>query len=200
MSPTEARAGETITINSNNFDFSSTPSQNVVQFRATDIRQNSFCQNEVIEPVSGVVISASASSIEVEVPRGILPDECAVSNSTSISVNVQNQSPDPSPGSFSVLPPNEFALQQNYPNPFNPTTTIPINLAQNSRVTLTIYDVLGQKVLEPIFEDEFIAGTFNTSINLSNLASGVYIYRVVATPTGGNSEAFVETRKMTLVK
>lgn len=200
VSPSEAKAGETITLTSNNFDFSSTPSGNTVQFRATDIRQSGFCQNEVIEPVSAVVISASASSIEVEVPRGILPDECAISNSASISVNIQNQSPDPSPGTFSLLPPTEFALQQNFPNPFNPTTTIPINLAQDSRVTLAIYDVLGQKVMEPIFEDEFIAGSFNTSIDLSNLASGVYIYRVVATPTNGNAEPFVETRKMTLVK
>lgn len=200
ISPTEARAGETITINANNFEFSSTPSQNTIQFRAAEIKQTGFCRNETIEPVSGVVVSASANSIEVEVPRGILPDECAVSNSANISVNVSNQSPDPAPGSFTVLPPTDFALQQNFPNPFNPTTTIPINLAQNSRVTLAIYDVLGQKVLEPIFEDEFIAGTFNTSINLSNLASGVYIYRVVATPTSGNGETFVETRKMTLVK
>ena len=198
--PSQARSGATITLTASNFEFSSTASDNTVSFRANDIKSTPFCQRITVEPVIGEIISASATSIEVEVPRGILPDECAASNAVTITANIENQSPNPSPASFQVLPPNDFALQQNFPNPFNPSTTIPIDLAVDSRVTLAIYDMLGQKVLEPVFEDEFVAGTFNTSIDLSNLASGVYIYRVVATPIGGNGETFVETKKMTLIK
>lgn len=202
--PAQARAGETITITANNFQFTGDPdieaSDITVLFRANDILDSPFCNTITVEGVMADVVSVSASSIEVTVPRGILPDECAASNATNITVSIQGQSSNPAPTSFSVLPPNDFALQQNYPNPFNPTTTIPIDLAVESRVTLAIYDMLGQKVLEPVFEDEFIAGTFNTTIDLSNLASGVYIYRVVATPIGGNGETFVETKKMTLIK
>ncbi len=113
---------------------------------------------------------------------------------------MQGQSPNPAPINFTVLPPDDFALDQNYPNPFNPSTTIPINLAVDSRVTIAIYDMLGQKVVEPVFEDEFIAGSYTTSVDLSNLASGVYIYRIVARPLSGNGETFVDTRKMTLIK
>ncbi len=198
--PAQARAGEAITLTANNFQFSSTASNNTVIFRANDIIDSPFCNTITVEGVMADVVSASASSIEVRIPRGVLPDECAASNATNITVSIQGQSPNPGPTSFSVLPPNNFALQQNYPNPFNPTTTIPIDLAVDSRVTLAIYDMLGQKVMEPVFEDEFIAGTFNTTVDLSNLASGVYVYRVVATPVGGNGETFVETRKMTLIK
>lgn len=200
--PTQTKAGETITISAANFNFNTEPTNNEILFQVTEIKQTNFCVNQNIEAVPGRVVDVSGdgSTIEVEVPAGILPDECAVSNSATITANIESQDPNPAPIAFSVLPPDDFALDQNYPNPFNPTTTIPINLAVDSRVTVAIYDMLGQKVIEPVFQDEFIAGSFTTTIDLSNLASGVYIYRVVAEPMSGNGEPFVDTRKMTLIK
>lgn len=71
--------------------------------------------------------------------------------------------------------PYGFKLFQNYPNPFNPVTTIGYRLSTGSRVTLTIHNVLGQKVamLKNTWQE---AGKYSVKFDASGLASGVYIY------------------------
>ncbi|MGQ9805656.1 MAG: T9SS type A sorting domain-containing protein [Chlorobiales bacterium] len=88
--------------------------------------------------------------------------------------------------------PSLFVLEQNYPNPFNPTTTIRYQLPVSSTVSLIIYDVLGKEVAT-LVKGRQEAGSYNLNFNASNLASGVYFYRLQA----GN---FVQTKKMILVK
>ncbi len=88
--------------------------------------------------------------------------------------------------------PTSFALKQNFPNPFNPSTTISFNVPQSSFVSLKVYDMLGQEVTT-LVNERLAAGSKSISFNASGLASGVYVYRLVA---GG----FTQTRKMTLVK
>lgn len=55
----------------------------------------------------------------------------------------------------------------------------------------------GQKVLEPIWQTDYNAGTYNENIDLSGLASGVYIYRLIS--ESGN-QTYMDSRKMTLIK
>jgi hypothetical protein len=93
--------------------------------------------------------------------------------------------------------PASFALSQNYPNPFNPSTTIEYSLAERSRVRLTVYNILGQRV-NTLIDEERPAGTYTIEWNGANarghpVASGVYFYRLSA----GD---FAEVRKMVLVK
>jgi hypothetical protein len=88
--------------------------------------------------------------------------------------------------------PNEYALSQNYPNPFNPTTTIEFSLNKSGMTRLEIYNVLGQKVAT-VVNGELAAGSYRYQVNASNLASGVYFYRL-------QSRDFVATKKMMLVK
>jgi len=95
--------------------------------------------------------------------------------------------------------PTKFELAQNYPNPFNPKTVISYQLSVTSKVTLKIYDVLGNEIATLVNEEK-PAGTyeveFNTNIhtdNVRNLPSGVYLYRLQA-------ENSVETKKMILMK
>ena len=86
--------------------------------------------------------------------------------------------------------PTTFEVFQNYPNPFNPTTKITATNPTNKAWTVTIYNVAGQRV------DEFSGENgYNIEVNwdASNLASGVYFYKVVA---GDN----VETKKAVLLK
>ena len=91
----------------------------------------------------------------------------------------------------SVLP-TVFKLYQNYPNPFNPTATIRYDLPQNSKVNIKIYDLLGRQVKQLV--DEFKqAGSYTVNFDGTNLASGVYFYRIEA-------GKFVESKKMVLVK
>jgi CHRD domain/Secretion system C-terminal sorting domain len=73
--------------------------------------------------------------------------------------------------------PASFQLDQNYPNPFNPTTTISFALQSSARVSLKIYNVLGQQVAV-LLDDVKPAGAYRVTFDASTLASGVYFYRL----------------------
>ena len=91
-----------------------------------------------------------------------------------------------------TLIPQKFALHQNYPNPFNPVTTIQYALKQKEDVQLILYDILGKKVTTLVDKSQN-AGWYSVEFDATNLASGVYIYRLQA----GD---FVRARKMIVVK
>ncbi len=88
--------------------------------------------------------------------------------------------------------PNFYALQQNYPNPFNPATKISYALPKTGNVTLKVYDILGREVATLVNEVKQ-AGIYTVDFNASNLASGVYFYRIL-------SGDFTAVKKMVLVK
>jgi len=88
--------------------------------------------------------------------------------------------------------PNTFALEQNYPNPFNPTTNIKFALPKTADVTLTIYNMLGQKV-NTLINEKMTSGFHVVPFDASNLSSGMYIYRIQA-------GSFTSTKKMLLIK
>ncbi len=93
--------------------------------------------------------------------------------------------------------PTEFGLSQNYPNPFNPVTTIRYSLPHRSHVTLTVHNILGQKVatlvntLRP--PGNHTARWNGRDSRGRAVSSGVYFYRLT-------TEGFVDTRKMLLLK
>ncbi|SMO42578.1 T9SS type A sorting domain-containing protein [Gracilimonas mengyeensis] len=90
--------------------------------------------------------------------------------------------------------PKGFALEQNYPNPFNPTTNISYSIPEASDVSLTIYNAMGQEVAT-LYQGMQSAGNHTVTFNASNLASGIYFYRLDS-PDAGVSI----TRKLTLIK
>jgi hypothetical protein len=85
-----------------------------------------------------------------------------------------------------------YSLAQNYPNPFNPTTVFRYQLPAAGRVKLAVYDLLGREVAA-LVDGTQKAGTYEVPFDGRGLASGVYIYRLVA----GD---FVASRKMVLAK
>ncbi len=87
---------------------------------------------------------------------------------------------------------SEFKLEQNYPNPFNPVTTIGFTLPNTADVSLKIYDVMGREVAT-LVSDKLTAGSHSFQWNASNLASGVYFYRLKA-------GSFTATKRLTLIK
>ncbi|CAN5343589.1 hypothetical protein BH23BAC3_BH23BAC3_30810 [soil metagenome] len=94
--------------------------------------------------------------------------------------------------------PEAWALHQNYPNPFNPSTTILYELSLPAQVKLMIYDITGRLVSTEIGESK-TAGIHQFTWNADGLASGVYLYRLIAATPDGQT-IFSETKKMTLVR
>lgn len=88
--------------------------------------------------------------------------------------------------------PASFSLKQNYPNPFNPATKIKYDIARLSHVKIVIFDVMGREV-KTIVNELLKPGTYEAYFDGSQLASGVYFYKI----TAGD---FSETMKMLMIK
>lgn len=95
--------------------------------------------------------------------------------------------------------PGKFALFQNYPNPFNPSTKIKYNIpsvtlsgVEGSRVTLKIYDLLGNEIATLVNEEK-TAGVYEVEFSAENLTSGIYFYKLT-------TSSFSETKKLVLMK
>ena len=89
--------------------------------------------------------------------------------------------------------PDEYNLYQSYPNPFNPSTVIEFGLPENvNNVTLSIYNILGEKVAEPI-NTALSAGKYSFQWNAQDFATGMYIYEL-------RTDNFVSIKKMLLLK
>jgi|WetSurMetagenome_2_1015567.scaffolds.fasta_scaffold111421_1 hypothetical protein len=87
---------------------------------------------------------------------------------------------------------NEYTLNQNYPNPFNPSTVITYSIPISSKVTLTVYDVLG-KLITTLVNEKQESGSYSVNFNASGLSNGMYFYKM-------QSDNFVKTNKMLLLK
>jgi len=88
--------------------------------------------------------------------------------------------------------PGEFKLYQNYPNPFNPVTKIRFDVANNSFVSLRIYNELGKEI-ETIINNEISAGVYEFTFDASKYNSGVYFIRLF-------TNDYIETKKMLMIK
>jgi len=96
-----------------------------------------------------------------------------------------------------VTAPAEFSLKQNYPNPFNPETNISYQIAEQTPVTLTVYDLLGSEV-KTLVDQVQRQGRYNITWNGRNnentsVSSGIYFYRLKA-------GSIILNRKMIMLK
>ena len=96
--------------------------------------------------------------------------------------------------------PKDFALSQNYPNPFNPSTKIDYQVPVDAKVILEVYNITGQKIIELVNQEQQ-AGYYSVNFGSSSskLASGVYIYRLIATEKGSGNN-YSSIKKMMLLK
>jgi hypothetical protein len=88
--------------------------------------------------------------------------------------------------------PDHYALQQNYPNPFNSSTAVAYQIPRRTQVRIILYDILGRE-LRRIVNTEQQPGKYTLQIELPDLPSGVYFYRMQA-------GAFIATRKLLLMR
>jgi len=70
-----------------------------------------------------------------------------------------------------------FYLSSAYPNPFNPETTIDFSVPEPSRVTLTVFNLLGHEVVQ-LLDENLAQGQYKMKFNAKGLPSGVYFYRL----------------------
>ena len=88
--------------------------------------------------------------------------------------------------------PTEYTLEQNYPNPFNPATKITFSLPKDGMTSLSVYNLLGEKVAS-LVNEELQAGVHSYSFDASQLSSGIYFYKL-------DSDQVSLTKKMMLIK
>jgi len=93
--------------------------------------------------------------------------------------------------------PSVFSLSQNYPNPFNPSTVVNYSLERKCHVSISVFNILGQKV-KTLVNEELDAGPYQAiwdgnDEGGAHVASGIYFYKMV-------TDSFVETRKMVLMR
>lgn len=93
---------------------------------------------------------------------------------------------------ISSVVPSGFSLYDNYPNPFNPKTVIKFDVAENGRVALKVYNILGEEVAS-LVNRQLAAGTYTADFDASSLSSGLYFYRL-------ESEGYTATKRMMLLK
>ncbi len=93
--------------------------------------------------------------------------------------------------------PVTYSLEQNYPNPFNPATIINFNLKIDSKVSLKVFNLLGQEVSQ-LFNGSMTAGSHQIKFDATVLNSGVYFYRLEASGIDGST--FSAVKKMMLTK
>jgi photosystem II stability/assembly factor-like uncharacterized protein len=115
----------------------------------------------------------------------------ASGGTSSIVLKVSDLVTDINNNIFSV--PFEYKLEQNYPNPFNPSTTINYSLPKSAKVTLIVYDALGQEVSTLVNGHREAGNHTERFIADGKLTSGVYFYKL----TAGD---FTDTKKLMLLK
>ena len=90
---------------------------------------------------------------------------------------------------------------QNYPNPFNPVTNIKYEIPKDVNVSIKIYDILGKEVFS--YNEYKKAGSYEVQFDGTNLASGMYFYKLVVGDASLNTNKgvlFTDTKKMVLLK
>ncbi|MBS4028758.1 MAG: InlB B-repeat-containing protein, partial [Ignavibacteriales bacterium] len=113
-------------------------------------------------------------------------------------------SPLPGAGTSFIIP-TAYSLEQNYPNPFNPSTIISFGLPSASKITITVYNSLGQKVATLVDGEILDEGIQEIEFQAEGLSSGVYFYRLDAQEISEESglpgyRVYSYTKKMMLVK
>jgi hypothetical protein len=125
--------------------------------------------------------------------------------SRTIRIVASNEFPPPPPGAETNIPdrpphlPSEFSLEQNYPNPFNPITTLKYNLPVDSKLSLKVYNLLGQ-VVATLLDGQQAAGYQSITWNGHSFSSGVYLYKLEAVSMANPNRTFTSVNKMLLLR
>ena len=116
----------------------------------------------------------------------------AVNNTYTVTEEVSSSPPLPKQNGSDIAEKFNTELLTNYPNPFNPSTRISYSLQKEGKVSIKIYNTLGQEV-KTLVDEIKPAGSYEAVFNAAELPSGIYIYRM-------QSGEYVASKKMLLIK
>lgn len=153
-----------------------------------------FSSNETYE-VTGKLVDEDGSAIAEhqvllvdEIDEQIASDQTDSEGRFTLFYQVEPTTADPHTG---PKMPSEFKLGASYPNPFNPRTTVPFYSPEHTQAVITIYNILGQRLLRS--HADISAGSNEIQVNLGgNFSQGQYIIRV-------QGEGFSLARSMTFL-
>ncbi len=136
-----------------------------------------------VKPISGTTQSVTYVVTSLDRLHNETPNDTSNTFKLALLVFVDQEENDKS---------LKFALMQNYPNPFNPSTNIQYQVANNTNVSLKVYDILGNQVA--VLVDEWKeAGNYEVEFNASKLSSSIYFYQL-------RTQNFLQTKKMQIIK
>ncbi len=127
---------------------------------------------------TGMMMTFADDDLDEEtftIALGALPPGIVAGAQTLIEITITDSGERTSIESLEDAIPTEFSLEQNYPNPFNPSTAIEFSITKTQHVTLTVYDLLGQKV-RTLLDGVQPAGRHNVLFSGMGLASDTYLY------------------------
>ena len=151
---------------------------------------------DVLEPTGQIQLRFTASDLgQASLVEALIDDVEILSQ--AIVTGIEDEQ------TVSALP-KEFALNQNYPNPFNPATAIDFAVPNNARVTLSVFNLLGQEI-RTLVSGERQPGAYSVTWDGRDdfgkaVASGLYIYKMTAISTSGEAGNFTQSRKLMLLK
>ncbi|MBX7041732.1 MAG: FG-GAP-like repeat-containing protein [Ignavibacteria bacterium] len=153
--------------------------------------QNSFNSMNMLNVHFGLGNATIIDSMVVEWPRGGRQVFTGIALNTRYNL-IEGMSLTTGTGSTGSEQPGSFRLGQNFPNPFNPQTKIEVDLTEDSKISLEVFDLLGRKIGQ-IAGGRYGSGRHIFAFDANGLSSGVYLYKLTS---GSRSE----TRAMTLLK
>ncbi|HLB00303.1 MAG TPA: T9SS type A sorting domain-containing protein, partial [Bacteroidota bacterium] len=175
---------------------------------AFDVR---FATNRFVASVSGgeIPILLQGAERPIRITASIVSGSYAIVEKTGGVVTATHSLTDggtfvidAAPGKrFSIIEsglPAAFALGQNYPNPFNPTTTLRYSLPVDGIISLTVYNILGERIAVPIRAVATTAGYHSVDIDASSWPTGTYF--VSFNVSGSDGRTFTQGLKMLLVR
>lgn len=170
---------------------------------ATEVNSFKFAVERSLDKTTWVNVGTVQAAGNSNAPKNYTITDKNVTGGTSFNYRLMMVNPSGVTEDFgkvitvAAAVPTKFDLSQNYPNPFNPSTTIKFSVPKATVVTLKVYNMIGQEVVTLVNEQKeigFYSLTWNGKNNFNTqVASGVYIYRIVA----GD---FVSVKKMNLLK
>lgn len=170
---------------------------NMIEFIPGDISRSKFFGYRAGYFVTDTLESGRGYWVKVSQPAKMILSRSGILKSvTESKVYITDELPPPPPGmeitECNSQLPKEFKLEQNYPNPFNPSTVIHYQLPVDCKVTLKVFNILGQEVATLV--DEFQdAGYKYVEWNAKNYPSGIYYVKMKA-------DGFMDMKKVVLVR